>query len=73
MTGPVALVTADMGKGSGLADAKSVYLEAYLAPFKDWLERESVTEILVNRPGEIFFTSLRSCRTQHSPLWIKNP
>jgi len=43
-----------MGKGSGLADAKSVYLEAYLAPFKDWLERESVTEILVNRPGEIW-------------------
>ncbi len=54
MTGPVALVTADMGKGSGLADVKSVYLEAYLAPFKDWLERESVTEILVNRPGEIW-------------------
>ena len=54
MTGPVALVTADMGKGSGLADAKSVYLEAYLAPFKDWLDRESVTEILVNRPGEIW-------------------
>jgi type IV secretion system protein VirB11 len=43
-----------MGKGSGLADVKSVYLEAYLAPFKDWLERESVTEILVNRPGEIW-------------------
>jgi type IV secretion system protein VirB11 len=43
-----------MGKGSGLADAKSVYLEAYLAPFKDWLDRESVTEILVNRPGEIW-------------------
>jgi type IV secretion system protein VirB11 len=31
---------------------RSVYLDAYLAPFRPWLERESVTEILVNRPGE---------------------
>jgi len=30
----------------------SVYLDAYLAPFRPFLERESVTEILVNRPGE---------------------
>ena len=33
---------------------RSVYLDAYLAPLRDWLERESVTEILVNRPGEIW-------------------
>lgn len=32
----------------------SVYLAAYLAPFREWLERETVTEILVNRPGEIW-------------------
>ena len=32
----------------------SVYLDAYLAPFRPWLERESVTEILVNRPGELW-------------------
>lgn len=32
----------------------SVYLEAYLAPFRPWLERESVTEILVHRPGEVW-------------------
>lgn len=32
----------------------SVYLDAYLAPFRPWLERETVTEILVNRPGEIW-------------------
>ncbi len=30
----------------------SVYLDAYLAPFRPFLARESVTEILVNRPGE---------------------
>ncbi len=33
---------------------RSVYLDAYLAPFRHWLERESVTEILVNRPGEMW-------------------
>lgn len=34
--------------------ARSVYLDAYLAPFRQWLERETVTEILVNRPGELW-------------------
>jgi type IV secretion system protein VirB11 len=33
---------------------RSVYLDAYLAPLRPWLEIESVTEILVNRPGEIW-------------------
>lgn len=32
----------------------SVYLDAYLAPFRQWLERDTVTEILVNRPGEVW-------------------
>lgn len=32
----------------------SVYLDAYLAPLRPWLDRETVTEILVNRPGEIW-------------------
>jgi type IV secretion system protein VirB11 len=32
----------------------SVYLDVYLAPFREWLERETVTEILVNRPGEVW-------------------
>lgn len=32
----------------------SVYLDAYLAPFQDWLARDTVTEILVNRPGEVW-------------------
>ena len=54
MTGPVTLVTSAMAQEADAAAAKSVYLEAYLAPFKTWLDRESVTEILVNRPGEIW-------------------
>ena len=33
---------------------RSAYLDAYLAPFRPWLEREAVTEILVNRPGEVW-------------------
>lgn len=32
----------------------NVYLDAYLAPFREWLERDTVTEILVNRPGEVW-------------------
>ena len=37
-----------------LQGERSVYLEAYLAPFRQWLERDTVTEILVNRPGEVW-------------------
>nr|WP_298929697.1 P-type DNA transfer ATPase VirB11 [uncultured Erythrobacter sp.] len=33
---------------------RSVYLEAYLEPFKRWLERDTVTEIMVNGPGEVW-------------------
>lgn len=33
-------------------DGGSIFLDAYLAPFRPWLDREDVTEILVNRPGE---------------------
>jgi type IV secretion system protein VirB11 len=31
-----------------------VYLSAYLAPFQQWLSDESVTEVLVNQPGEVW-------------------
>lgn len=34
-----------------------VYLDAYLAPFRPWFDREDVSEILVNRPGEIWIES----------------
>lgn len=34
--------------------SRSVYLDAYLAPLRRWLGRETVTEILVNRPGEVW-------------------
>lgn len=35
-------------------DADHVYLSSYLAPFAPWLEADDVTEILVNRPGELW-------------------
>jgi P-type DNA transfer ATPase VirB11 len=40
--------------GPDLHSPRSVYLDAYLAPLRPWLERETVTEILVNRPGEVW-------------------
>ena len=33
---------------------RSVYLDAYLEPFRQWLDRDTVTEIMVNRPGEVW-------------------
>jgi type IV secretion system protein VirB11 len=32
----------------------SIYLQSYLEPLRDWLDAGDVTEILVNRPGEIW-------------------
>ena len=41
--------------GASLGDGeRSVYLDAYLAPFRRWLDRDTVTEIMVNRPGEVW-------------------
>lgn len=37
-----------------ISGERSVYLEAYLAPFRRWLEQDTVTEIMVNQPGEVW-------------------
>lgn len=37
-----------------MTTAGGVYLKTYLAPFAPWLEDETVTDILVNRPGEVW-------------------
>ena len=39
---------------------RSVYLDAYLAPFRRWLDRDTVTEILVNQPGELWVEDAQS-------------
>ena len=41
-------------EGQPPAQGGSAYLDAYLEPFRLWLERDSVTEIIVNRPGEVW-------------------
>lgn len=33
---------------------EGIYLQSYLRPFKAWLDDPNVTEILVNRPGEVW-------------------
>jgi type IV secretion system protein VirB11 len=34
--------------------ASDPFLEAYLEPFREWLDDPEVTELLINRPGEIW-------------------
>ena len=47
------------------AEGIDPFLEAYLDPFRDWLAQPDVTEILVNRPGEIWIEQ-RGRMTRHS-------
>lgn len=41
------------------------FLEAYLEPFRAWLVQDDVTEILVNRPGEVWVEQ-RGKMTRHA-------
>jgi type IV secretion system protein VirB11 len=51
-------------------DASNVYLSSYLAPFAQWLDADDVTEILVNRPGELWVECSGVARMEryHTPL-----
>lgn len=42
-----------------------VYLSAFLAPFAQWLSRPDVTDILVNRPGEVWVESVTGGIERH--------
>ena len=46
------------------ADDVDPFLEAYLEPFRGWLAQADVTEILVNRPGEVWIEQ-RGRMTSH--------
>jgi len=48
------LTSADLSPAEPVPVRGNVYLETYLETFRRWLDRETVTEILVNRPGEIW-------------------
>ncbi|KQN22956.1 type VI secretion protein [Sphingomonas sp. Leaf33] len=41
------------------------YLQSYLAPLKTFLERSDVTDIYVNRPGEVWTESIRGQVERH--------
>ncbi|MFT4025552.1 MAG: P-type DNA transfer ATPase VirB11 [Novosphingobium sp.] len=46
-----------VGTQTGVVEAETgedIYLSAYLEPFRPFLERADVSEILVNRPGEVW-------------------
>lgn len=55
MTADIHPLTADQAHGD-----RSVYLDAYLAPFARWLNQDTVTEIMVNRPGEVWVEDARN-------------
>jgi type IV secretion system protein VirB11 len=40
------------------APPRNIYLESYLAPLGEWLAREDVTDIYVNRPSELWLETL---------------
>ena len=40
------------------AEPAGVYLQTYLAPFAAWLSRPDVTDIFVNRPGEVWVETI---------------
>ncbi|MEN9855891.1 MAG: hypothetical protein RLZZ157_1017 [Pseudomonadota bacterium] len=59
MSEPVSLFSPDVGAVGG------VYLSAFLEPFAGWLARPDVTDILVNRPGEVWVESVLGAIERH--------
>lgn len=54
------LATQPEDRGEPVSSDHSVYLAAYLKPFREWLDRDTVTEILVNQPGEVWIEDAAS-------------
>jgi type IV secretion system protein VirB11 len=46
---------------------EGVYLRTYLAPFAPWLDRQDVTDILVNQPGEVWIDGAKGFERVASP------
>ncbi len=46
---------------------EGVYLRTYLAPLAPWLDRPDVTDILVNRPGEVWVDGPHGCVRVEAP------
>jgi type IV secretion system protein VirB11 len=47
--------------------ADGIYLRTYLAPFAQWLDEPGVTDILVNRPSEIWIDGPRGLQRLDAP------
>ena len=45
-----------------LGDSGGVYLTAYLRPFRQWLDREDVSEVIVNNSGEVWIEAAGDMR-----------
>jgi type IV secretion system protein VirB11 len=45
--------------------AKHLYLDSYLAPLAQWLGRDDVTDIYINRPGEVWTETLGGAIERH--------
>ena len=41
-----------------------IYLDAYLSPLAPWLERDDVTDLLINRPGEVWIETTGGVTTR---------
>lgn len=41
-------------------ETEGVYLRAFLAPLARWLDDPNITDILINRPGEVWFESAQA-------------
>lgn len=45
-------------------EPRNIYLNSYLAPFAEWLNADDVTEILVNRPGEVWIERIGAAQME---------
>jgi type IV secretion system protein VirB11 len=59
MTGPLTVNLTDTSSVGG------VYLSAFLEPFAGWMARPDVTDILVNKPGEVWVESVTGGIERH--------
>lgn len=53
----------------GIAEV-GYYLETFLEPLREWLERPEVTDIWINRPGEVWFETLGGAIERHERATI---
>lgn len=53
--------------------AEHVYLDSYLAPLSTWLAREDITDIYINKPGEVWIETLDGAIERHDVPRLSRP